>query len=99
MRVADAVAGHLLQLQAESIGLPPQEGKGLSAAQRVREIAPAPPPLQQLLHRGQERGDEIGIEGHVGAEYKIDVTTGCGLCQTKVPCSMRIPKRPAKKEG
>ena len=43
-RVADAVAGHLLQLQAESIGLTPQEGKSLSAAQRVREIARAPPP-------------------------------------------------------
>jgi len=37
------------------------------------------------------------IEG-LREEYKIDVTTGCGLCQTKVPCSMRIPKRPAKKE-
>lgn len=33
------------------------------------------------------------IEG-LREEYNIDVTTGCGLCQTKVPCSMRIPKRP-----
>ena len=33
------------------------------------------------------------IEG-LHEEYNIDVTTGCGLCQTKVPCSMRIPKRP-----
>ena len=35
------------------------------------------------------------IEG-LREEYGIDVTTGCGLCQTKVPCSMRIPKRPSK---
>jgi epoxyqueuosine reductase len=31
-------------------------------------------------------------------EYGIDVTTGCGLCQSGVPCSSGIPKRPAKKE-
>ncbi|MHC4166839.1 MAG: epoxyqueuosine reductase [Planctomycetota bacterium] len=35
------------------------------------------------------------IEG-LREKYKIDVTTGCGLCQTKVPCSMRIPKRPSQ---
>ena len=35
------------------------------------------------------------IEG-LREEYGIDVTTGCGLCQTGVPCSMRIPKRPSK---
>ena len=35
------------------------------------------------------------IEG-LREKYKIDVTTGCGLCQTKVPCSMKIPKRPSK---
>ena len=33
------------------------------------------------------------IEG-LREEYGIDVTTGCGLCQTGVPCSTRIPKRP-----
>jgi len=35
------------------------------------------------------------IEG-LREEYDIDVTTGCGLCQTGVPCSMGIPKRPSK---
>ena len=35
------------------------------------------------------------IEG-LREEYKIDVTTGCGLCQAGVPCSTRIPKRPSK---
>jgi epoxyqueuosine reductase QueG len=34
------------------------------------------------------------IEG-LHEKYGIDVTTGCGLCQTKVPCSMGIPKRPS----
>ena len=38
------------------------------------------------------------IEG-LREEYKIDVTTGCGLCQAGVPCSMRIPKRPAESEA
>jgi len=31
--------------------------------------------------------------------YGIDVTTGCGLCQTGVPCSTRIPKRPSQKRA
>jgi epoxyqueuosine reductase QueG len=35
------------------------------------------------------------IEG-LREQYGIDVTTGCGLCQAGVPCSMRIPKRPSK---
>jgi epoxyqueuosine reductase len=38
------------------------------------------------------------IEG-LREEYGIDVTTGCGLCQAGVPCSMRIPKRPSKEEA
>jgi len=30
-------------------------------------------------------------------EFEIDEEAGCGLCQSGVPCSTRIPKRPAKK--
>lgn len=38
------------------------------------------------------------IEG-LREEYNIDVTTGCGLCQSGVPCSKRIPKRPSKSKS
>ncbi|UCD59210.1 MAG: epoxyqueuosine reductase [Candidatus Hydrogenedentota bacterium] len=38
------------------------------------------------------------IEG-LREKYKIDVTTGCGLCQAGVPCSMRIPKRPSESKA
>lgn len=38
------------------------------------------------------------IEG-LREEYGIDVTTGCGLCQAGVPCSMKIPERPSKSKS
>ncbi len=37
------------------------------------------------------------IEG-LREKYNIDVTTGCGLCQAGVSCSMRIPKRPSNSQ-
>lgn len=32
-------------------------------------------------------------------EFDIEEEAGCGLCQTGVPCSTMIPKRPSKKQG